>query len=62
MIKVIFRDKKDGKIKALKVKSEKDASEFSDICRTGRNLRSRFEIIRIEVNVEDDLKGVKWFI
>jgi hypothetical protein len=59
MIRVIFRDKKDGKVKALKVKSEKDASEFSDICRTGRNLRSRFEVIRIEINVEDDLKGAK---
>lgn len=56
MIRVVFRDKKDGKIKALKVKSEKEASEFSDICRTGRNLRSRFEVIRIEVKVEDDLK------
>ena len=59
MIRVIFRDKKDGKIKALKVKSEKDASEFSDICRTGHNMRSRFEVIRIEINVEDDLKGAK---
>lgn len=59
MIRVIFRDKKDGKIKALKVKSEKDGSEFSDICRTGRNLRSRFEVLRIEINVEDDLKGTK---
>ena len=59
MIRVIFRDKKDGKIKALKVKSEKEASEFSDICRTGRNMRSRFEVIRIEVKVEDDLRGTK---
>lgn len=59
MIRVIFRDRKDGKIKALKVKSEKDAFEFSDICRTGRNLRSRFEVLRIEINVEDDLRGTK---
>lgn len=59
MIRVIFRDKKDGKIKALKVKSEKDASEFSNICCTGRNLRSRFEVLRIEINIEDNLKGTK---
>ena len=56
MIKVIFRDKKDGKIKALNVKTEADAEQFREICRTGRNLRSRFEVIKIEAIVEDDLK------
>ena len=56
MVKVIFRDKKDGKIKSLLVKTEADAEQFREICRTGRNLRSRFEVIKIEVKVEDDLK------
>ena len=56
MVRVIFKDKKDGKLKSLIVKTEADAEQFREICRTGRNLRSRFEVVKIEVKVEDDLR------
>lgn len=56
MIKAILRDKRTGKICALTLKTEKDAKTLSEIAPFGRNIRSRYKVLRYEVIVPDDLK------
>lgn len=56
MIKAILRDKRTGKICALALKTEKDAETLSKIAPLGRNIKSRYEILRYEVIVPDDLR------